>query len=441
MISKVFSRGFASITALLAAALLAQAANAQTRETSSSGVLLDRIAATVNEGVVLQSELEEQMFIIGERLKEQKLELPPQNVLRKQVLDRLVLQELQMQRADRAGIKVPDETLNNALNDVAQQNHIKLTDLPDALAAQGIDYAGYRDSLRKELAMQILRQRDVIGRINVSPREIEQFLERQKKMPSESNEYNVSHILIAVPQAATPEELDEATKKADEVYQKATGGEDFARLAVQYSNSQTALEGGSLGWRKGSELPTFLGEVIAGMKTGDVTKPLRTPSGYHILKLNEMRGNQQVITNQVHVRHILIKTNELQDDATVQQKLVSIRDRILNKGENFAAVASVVSEDPGSAAEGGDMGWTGPGTYVPEFEKQVAQLQPDEISQPFRTQFGWHIIQLLGRRQFDTTDDVQKQRAFTALREAKADEETELWLRRLRDEAYVEYKL
>jgi len=167
---------------------------------------------------------------------------------------------------------------------------------------------------------------------------------------------------------------------------------------------------------------------------------MRTPSGFHIIKLNEMRGNTQVIVNQVHARHILIKPNELQDDATVQQKLVAIRERIL-KGENFAATASVVSEDPGSSAEGGDLGWAGPGTYVPEFEKQLAQLQPDEISQPFRTQFGWHIIQLLGRRQFDTTDDVRRQRAFMALREAKADEETELWLRRLRDEAYVEYKL
>jgi len=437
MISKVFSRGFT----ILAATALAHAAFAQTRETSSSGVLLDRIAATVNEGVVLQSELDEQMIIITERLKEQKLELPPQNVLRKQVLDRLVLQELQMQRADRAGIKVPDETLNNALNDVATQNHIKLTDLPDALAAQGIDYAGYRDTLRKELAMQILRQRDVIGRINVSPREIDQFLERQKKMPSESNQYDVSHILIAVPQAATPAELDEAAKKADEVYQKATSGEDFARLAVQYSNAQTALEGGRLGLRKGSELPTFLGELIAGMKAGDITKPLRTPSGFHIVKLNEIKGGGQAITNQVHARHILIKPNELQDDATVQQKLVSIRDRILNKGENFAAVASVVSEDPGSASEGGDLGWANPGTFVPEFEKQLAQLQPDEISQPFRTQFGWHIIQLLGRRQFDNTQDMMRQQAFQRLREAKADEETELWLRRLRDEAYVEYKL
>jgi peptidyl-prolyl cis-trans isomerase SurA len=289
--------------------------------------------------------------------------------------------------------------------------------------------------------MQMLRQRDVIGRINVSPREIDQFLERQKRMPSESNEYNVSHILVAVPQAATPEQLDEAAKRAADVHQRATSGEDFGRLAVAYSNAQTALEGGSLGWRKGPELPTFLAEVIAGMKAGDVTEPLRTPSGFHILKLNEMRGNAQIIVNQVNARHILIKPNELQDDATVRQKLESIRDRILNKGENFAAVASVVSEDPGSAADGGDLGWAGPGTFVPEFEKTLAQLQPDEISEPFRTQFGWHIIQLLGRRQFDTTDDVRRQRAFLALRESKADEETELWLRRLRDEAYVEYKL
>jgi len=437
----MIKKDFVAICLGLAMGLMSAGALAQTRETSSSGVLLDRVAATVNEGVVLQSELEEQMIIIAGRMRSQNVELPPQNVMRKQVLDRLVLQELQIQRANRAGIKVSDETLNNALSDVATQNNIKLADLPDALAAQGIEYAGYREQLRKELSMQILRQRDVIAHINVSPREIDQFIERQKKMPSASSEYNVSHILIAVPQAATPDELDTAAKKADEVYQKAVAGDDFARLAVQYSNSQTALEGGSLGWRKGPELPTFLGEAIATMKAGDVTQPMRTPSGFHIIKLNEIRGNATVIVNQVHARHILIKTNELQDDATVQQKLVSIRDRILNKGENFAAVASVVSEDPGSAAEGGDLGWSNPGTFVPEFEKILAQLQPDEISEPFRTQYGWHIIQLLGRRQYDSTEDRIRQQAFTALREAKADEETELWLRRLRDEAYVEYKL
>ena len=206
MISKVFLRGCAIALVVLAT----PSAWSQTREASSSGVLLDRVAATVNDGVVLQSELEEQLIIISTRLREQRLELPPQNVLRRQVLDRLVLQELQMQRANRAGIKVADETVNNALNDVAQANNIKLADLPDALASQGIDYASYREQLRKELALQILRQRDVIGRINVTPREIDQFIERQKKMPSEAQEYNVSHILIAVPQAATPQELEEA---------------------------------------------------------------------------------------------------------------------------------------------------------------------------------------------------------------------------------------
>jgi peptidyl-prolyl cis-trans isomerase SurA len=414
---------------------------AQTREASSSGVLLDRVAAVVGDGVVLQSELDEQMLMISDRLRQQKMELPPQNILQKQVLDRLVLQELQMQRADRAGIKVSDETLNNALNDVADTNHIKLADLPTALASQGMDYGSYRETMRKDLAMQMLRSRDVIQRISVSPREIDQYIERQKKQPLEANQYNVSHILIAVPQAATPEQLDEAAKKANDVFKRASAGEDFGGLAVQYSNAQTALEGGSLGWRKGSELPTFLGEVIATMKVGDVSKPVRTPSGYHIIKLNETKGGGQTIVNQVHARHILLKTNELQDDATVQQKLTTIRDRILNKGESFTAVASVVSEDPGSAAEGGDLGWAGPGTYVPEFEKQLAQLQPDEISMPFRTQFGWHIIQLLGRRQFDTTDEQIRRNAFVAIREAKSDEETELWLRRLRDEAYVEYKL
>jgi peptidyl-prolyl cis-trans isomerase SurA len=417
------------------------AAFSQTREASSSGVLLDRVAATVNEGVVLSSELDEQIAQISERMRAQRMELPPQNVLRQQVLERLVLQELQMQRAERAGIQVSDETLNNALRDIAEQNRIPLAQLPDALASQGLDYATFRDGMRKELAMQMLRQRDVIARIYVSPREIDQFLERQKKAPSERNEYNISHILIAVPQAASPEELAEAERKAREVYDKAQAGEDFSRLAVAYSNAQTALEGGSLGWRKGPELPTFLSENIATMKAGDVSQPIRTPSGFHVVKLNELRGNQQVIVNQVHARHILIKPNELQDDATVEQKLNTIRDRILKNGENFAAVASVVSEDPGSASEGGDLGWAGPGSYVPEFERQLAQLQPDEISMPFRTQFGWHIIQLLGRRQFDNTADIMRQQAFQALRESKADEETEMWLRRLRDEAYVEYKL
>ena len=425
----------------LLATLLGGLAHAQTRELTTTGTLLDRIAAVVNDGVVLSSELDEQISMVADRLRSQKLELPPENVLRQQVLERLVLQEIQMQRAERAGLQIPDETLNNALEEVAQRNRIPLSQLPEELAAQGIDYASYRDAMRKELTLTLLRQRDVLQRISITPREIEQYLERQKNAPSELNEYNVSHILIAVPQAATPEQLVEAGAKATRLYEEAKNGEDFARLALANSSSQTALDGGALGWRKGTELPTFLAEAIAKLEPGEVGEPLRTPTGYHLIKLNEVRGaDGTVIVDQRHARHILMKTNELQDDATVRQKLGAIRERILG-GEDFSGLAATTSEDPGSAVEGGDLGWTGPGSFVPEFEKVLGELQENEISEPFRTQYGWHIVQLLGRRQFDSTDELKRRRVAEQIRASRADEETELWLRRLRDEAYVENKL
>lgn len=415
-------------------------ATAQNRTLSDKGVMLDRVAAVVNDGVVLRSELEEQMSLVGERLKAQGLEMPPADVLRQQVLERLILQELQIQRAQRAGIRVNDENLNQALAEVAQRNNIGLAQLPAALAAQGIDYGAYRETVRREMTIQVLQQRDVIQRINVSPRELEQFLEKQKSRPSELNEYNLSHILIGVPQEATPQQLEDATRRADDVVNRARQGEDFARLAVAYSNSQTALEGGALGWRRGPEIPTVLADLVVGLKPGEISAPLRTPSGYHIVRLNEVRGaDQQVVIEQTRARHILLKPTEIQDDATVEQRLREVRERIL-KGEDFAVLAKTLSEDPGSGAEGGDLGWTAPGTFVPEFDAVLASLRENEISEPFRTQFGWHIVQLLGKRQYDSTDELRRQRAFLQLRGSKADEETELWLRRLRDEAYVDIK-
>ena len=415
-------------------------ATAQNRTLSDKGVMLDRVAAVVNDGVVLRSELEEQMSLVSERLKAQGLEMPPVDVLRQQVLERLILQELQIQRAQRAGIRVNDENLNQALAEVAQRNNIGLAQLPAALAAQGIDYGAYRETVRREMTIQVLQQRDVIQRINVSPRELEQFLEKQKSRPSELNEYNLSHILIAVPQEATPQQLEDATRRAEDVVNRARAGEDFARLAVANSNSQTALEGGALGWRRGPEIPTVLADLVVGLKPGEVSAPLRTPSGYHIVRLNEVRGaDQQVVIEQTRARHILLKPTEIQDDATVEQRLREVRERIL-KGEDFAVLAKTLSEDPGSGAEGGDLGWTAPGTFVPEFDAMLASLRENEISEPFRTQFGWHIVQLLGKRQYDSTDELRRQRAFLQLRGSKADEETELWLRRLRDEAYVDIK-
>src|SRR5947208_2709951 len=319
--------------AVIAAALtLQQAAQAQTRELATTGEQLDGVAAIHNDGVVLNSELDAQVEAVSGRLRQQKLELPPQNVLRQQVLERLVLQEIQMQRANRAGVKVSDETVNAALQDVAKRNGMTLSQLPDALAKQGEDYASYRDELRKEITLSLLRQRDVLQHISVTPREIDQFLEKQAKTPSERNEYNVSHILIAVAQDASPAQLEQAAKRAADVYQRAKGGEDFAGLA------------------------------------------------------------------------------------------------------------QTTSEDPGSAAEGGDLGWAGPGTFAPEFEQAIAGLKDNEISEPFHTQFGWHIAQVLGHRRFDNTDELKRRQAMEAIRAGKADEETELWLRRMRDEAFVEFK-
>jgi len=431
----------ATLSGMLCLLFFAPAVHAQTRDLATKGLLLDSIAAVVNDGVVLVSELNDEEVLITDRLKQQKLELPPENILRDQVLERLVMQEIEMQRATHAGIKIPDEALNNALQEVAQRNGMTLTQLPDALASQGVDYASYRDEMRKELTLTLLRQRDVLQHIQVTPREIDQYLARQAKHPSDSFEYNVSHILIAVPQSASPAQLEQAQARAQDVYKRASAGEDFAKLAVAYSNSQTALEGGSLGWRKGTELPTFLADQVVDLKPGQVSQPVRAPTGFHIVKLNDVRGqSKQVVVDQVHTRHILMRTNELQDDATVKQKLEQIRARVL-KGEDFAGLAQTSSQDPGSASDGGDLGWTSPGTFEPQFEKQLEDLKVGEITEPFHTQYGWHIVQLLGRRKFDSTDELKRKHAIDEIRASKADEETELWLRRLRDDAFVEKKL
>jgi peptidyl-prolyl cis-trans isomerase SurA len=420
--------------------LAGQLAQAQTRDLGVHGELLDRIAAVVNDGLVLRSELDSQVQSVTKRLQEQKVALPPQSVLDQQVLDRLILQEIEVQRAKRLGLTISDEQLNGALQEIAARNKIPFDQLPTTLQAQGIDYKQYRESMRRELTLSELRQRDVIAHIIVTPHELDQFLERQDSAAA-NDQFNVSHILLSLPAAATPQQLEEITKKADDLAARATKGEDFGQLAIANSNSQTALDGGQLGWRKGSQLPQFILDLVTKMKPGEVSAPIRTPSGFHIVKLNDRRsGEAQVIINQIHVRHILLKPNELDDDATIREKLTKIRQRILG-GEDFAGIASTTSQDPGSAPDGGDLGWTGPGTFVPEFDKAIADLKPDEISEPFKTRYGWHIVQMLGTRTYDSTADVRRQRAFAQIRESKADEETELWLRRLRDEAFVETKM
>jgi peptidyl-prolyl cis-trans isomerase SurA len=412
------------------------------KEISDKGVLLDKVVAVVNDGVVLESELDQQVREIEVRLQAQKVPLPTDEVLRTQVLDRLVLDEIQAQHADRAGIKVSDEQVNAALADIARRQNLTLAQLPGQLQAEGIDYASYRADLKREIARQMLRQRDVVARIVITPHELDQYLEHQKKTASASNEYNVSHILIALTQDAKPAQLAAAMKLAHDVDDRARSGEDFGKLAITYSQSETALDGGSLGWRKGTELPTFLADAIARMKPGDVSDVMQTPSGFHIVKLNESRsaGGPQII-QQLHLRHILLKPTEIEDDATVQQRLTRWRDQIVNGKEEFQVFAKTYSQDPSSAINGGDLGWEEPATFVPEFAAVVNRLKEGEISQPFRTQFGWHIVQLLGRRDFDNTDEAAREHAYTAMRDSRVEEATELWLEQIKDESYVEKRL
>ena len=440
MIAKTTLRLLAAALAL--GALSAAAADLPApRAKPSHGAPLDRVVAVVNDGVVTESELDTQVNEITLRLKTQQVALPPSEVLRSQVLERLVLETIQQQRADHAGIIVADEQINSALQDIAKRNQISFDQLPEKLAGEGVVYAEFRKNLRREIQRQMLRSRDVVQRINISPRELDRYMERMKSTASAANEYNVSHILIAVAQDANPTQLAAARQKADGVAARATQGEDFNQLAVSYSDSQTALEGGALGWLKGPSLPTFLAEVVPRMKPGQISDVLQTGSGFHLVKLNEVRsaGGTQIV-KQTHLRHILLKTSEVEDDATVKQKLTEMRAQILG-GADFAVLAKASSADPGSAIEGGDLGWTTLDTFVPEFAKQAGALKEQEISEPFKSQFGWHIVQVLGRRDFDNTATAEREQAYAQLRESRVDEATDVWLQQLRDEAYVELRL
>jgi peptidyl-prolyl cis-trans isomerase SurA len=412
----------------------------QTQELSSTGEPLDSIVAVVNDGVVLSSELSIEVQRIVGRLQAEGTPIPPMQQLAPQILERLVINRIQLQRAERLGIRIPDETLNMALASVAERNGISLSDLPVMLAQEGVDYAGYRAEMRDQLIIEQLRQRDVISRITVSPRELEEYLERQAGRSVNSEEFKLSHILIATSANATPEEVEVAENKIQEILKRTGEGESFAELAVAYSDSQLALDGGDMGWRKGDELPTLFAEVVPGLEIGQVSEPIRSASGFHLVRLEDKRGFEPVMENQSHVRHVLISTNEILDDDAVRQKLIEVREQILD-GDSFEAVAKAVSEDPSSAIEGGDLGWNGAGVFVPEFQAVCDSLEIDEISEPFQTAFGWHIVQVMERRLHDTTDEVQRQEAVMAIRNSKLNEETELWARRLRDQAFVEYRL
>lgn len=400
---------------------------------------LNRILAVVNEDVVLASELEAKLDIVREQLRGQMEQLPAENVLRQQVLERVIVEKLQLQLAARNNIQVDDETLNSNLRNIAAQNGVGLDEFRMTLEREGIDFANFREEIRNQIILARLHQQTVSSRITVSEQEIDTLLANEKSWGSSEKEYRLGHILIAVPEGATPEQLRAAQGQAEDVVANLRGGADFAATAVAVSAGQTALEGGDLGWRKAGQLPTVLAEIVHSMQPGAISDPIRAGGGFHIVKLLELRGEGRHVITQTHARHILLSADELMQEHEVVTRLEQLRERIIG-GEDFANLARSHSKDKVSASKGGDLGWVNPGDLVPQFEEAMNALAVNQVSRPVQTRFGWHIIQVLERREYDSTDEFKRNQVRELIRKRKTDEELALWLRRLRDEAYVEYR-
>lgn len=428
-------------TLFCVAASLSTLSPASAEELSDTGQFIDGVAAIVNEGVVLKSQYRQELEAIRERARAQDIPLPPAEILEEQVLERVILTEIQLQRAERRGLEISDQMLNSVLADVAQRMGGTLADLPAMLAADGVDYQEFRRQMRRDVTLEQLRRIEVDQSIQVSPREIEQCIVDLESNVVVNSEYNLSHILLSLPESASSDEIDEIVATAEQIVERARDGADFRELAVRYSEGPTALEGGSLGWMQGQQVPTIFTDILAPLGDGDVSDPYRTASSIHIVKVNDMRSAvERSEVDQVNVRHILITPDEIIDDETAKQRLDDAYERI-QAGEDFAELAKLLSDDPGSANNGGELGWAGPGTFVPEFERIVDSLDIGEMSEPFRSPFGWHIVEVLDRRVYDNTEDLKEQNCVVRIRASKRDDETQLWMRRLRDEAYVDVRM
>lgn len=402
----------------------------------------DRIVAVVEDGVILESELEQKVSEIFHKLEQSGTPTPPEDVLRRQVLERMIADKLQLQMAERAGIKVDDETLRMAVQQIASRNGMSLDQFRRALESEGLSYADFTGQIRDEIIISRLRSSQVTSRIKVSDREIDNYLAGGGGAGGGDGgaEFHLGHILIATPPRASSGQLQTAYEKAMRVTAELQRGGDFKRAAVSYSNDSLALNGGDLGWRKAQDLPGQLAELVLQMREGEIKGPLRSPSGFHIIKLFGVKGSGEHTSTKTHVRHILLKTSEVLSDDEAKQRLLALRQRLEN-GEDFAALARGHSDDKGSAIKGGDLGFVEPGALVAPFEEAMNKLVANELSEPVQTQFGWHLIQVLERQRQSDTSEFRRAQAREALVRRKSEEEAELWLRQMREEAYVEIRL
>ncbi|TNG00275.1 MAG: molecular chaperone SurA [Gammaproteobacteria bacterium] len=427
-------------TTLLAAGHFSIALAQQINPSNEVILELDRIVALVNDDIVMHSELVTRMRSVQQDLRDQNIPPPPNHILMKQVLDRLILQRLQLQEAQRSGIRVDDQTLNQTISRIAEGNGLNLKQFKQVLERDGYSFSGFREDVRNEIMVGRVRNSKVKNRIKVSDQEIDHLLENIESRGDISNAYHIAHILIAVADGATTDEVMAKRSKAERILADLKAGADFRQTAASISDGQTALDGGDLGWRKRSELPTIFEEIVPTMEPGQISDIIRAPSGFHIIKLIEQRGDNRILITQTKVSHILLKTSAVVSDNDARARLEQLRNRILS-GEDFAHIARSNSDDTASAVDGGSIGWASPGTLAPEFEAVMNNSPVGEVSDPFRTGFGWHILKVEDRREHDSTREYRRNKAREMIFKRKSEEELELWLRRLRDEAYIEYRL
>ena len=401
---------------------------------------LDRVVAIVDDDVIMQSQLQQRVREVEKSIAKQGGGLPPTDVLNQQVLDRLVMESIQLQIGERAGVRIADEELNQALETIAQRNNMSTEQLRTALKQDGLSYEAARDQIRREMVISRVRQRRVADRIDVTKQELSNFLASDYGKLQLSEEFHLASILLPVPEGSSADVINKAGNKALGLYQQLQNGANFSELAVANSASENALEGGDMGWRKAAQLPPQFNEMIGAMSAGQVAQPVRVPGGFLLVKLIEKRGGDTMLRDEVHVRHILIKPSQIRSDAEVQRLAERLYERIV-AGEDFSVLAKTYSEDPGSALNGGDLDWVDPANLVPEFRSVMASTSSGELAKPFKSTYGWHVLEVLGRRSTDSSEQLREQQAMNILRNRKYDEELQGWLLEIRNEAYVETKL
>ncbi|WP_018868418.1 MULTISPECIES: peptidylprolyl isomerase [unclassified Thioalkalivibrio] len=400
----------------------------------------DRILVVVGDDVVTQRELVERMNLVAQQMMERGTRPPDRDTLARQVMERLIVERVQLQEAERVGINIDEMTLNRAMENIARENRMTLPQLRQALLQDGVDFNAFREQIRNELTVNQLQRRQVDNQIRVSDQEIADLIASESGAIDRGVRYRIAHIQVSLPRGADSSQIATAREKARELRQRVREGDDFASVAIAESDAPDALEGGDLGWRTAGEIPSVFAREIALMRTGEISDVLRSPNGFHIMKLVDREGGDQTRVRQTQVRHILISPDQVRTAEEARRQAESLYNRI-REGSDFEALARANSDDPGSAAQGGQLGWISPGELVPEFEEAMNALQPGEISEPVESQFGWHIIEVLDHREVDTSREQIRARAREILQNRKREEEIELWMRRLRDEAYVEYRV